>query len=153
VDDARRALAGRLEAGGATFLALIRGAVYARGSSPCARLLRHAGCAYADLERLVHTDAVEGAPRRTRGRLHGPLGPSRDRARVYSDFAMKVVLRNQGREVELRGRRRVRELLAELGVLPETVLVIRGRDLLTIDEVVAEEDVIELRPVISGGRA
>jgi sulfur carrier protein len=66
---------------------------------------------------------------------------------------MKVVLRNQGREIELRGRRRVRELLAELGVLPETVLVIRGRDLLTIDEVVAEEDVVELRPVISGGQA
>ena len=66
---------------------------------------------------------------------------------------MKVVLRNQGREIELRGRRRVRELLAELGVLPETVLVIRGRDLLTIDEVVADEDVVELRPVISGGRA
>jgi sulfur carrier protein len=66
---------------------------------------------------------------------------------------LKVVLRNQGRVVELSGRRRVRELLAELGVLPETVLVIRGRDLLTIDEVVAEEDVVELRPVISGGRA
>jgi sulfur carrier protein len=65
---------------------------------------------------------------------------------------MKVVLRNQGREVELRGRRRVRELLAELGVLPETVLVIRGRDLLTVDEIVGEEDVLELRPVISGGR-
>jgi len=64
---------------------------------------------------------------------------------------MKVVLRNQGREVELRGRRRVRELLAELGVLPETVLVIRGRDLLTVDEVVGEDDVLELRPVISGG--
>ena len=64
---------------------------------------------------------------------------------------MKVVLRNQGREVELRGRRRVRELLTELGVLPETVLVIRGRDLLTIDEVVGEDDVLELRPVISGG--
>ncbi len=66
---------------------------------------------------------------------------------------MKVVFRNQGREVELTGRRRVRELLAELGVLPETVLVIRGRDLLTVDEVVAENDVVELRPVISGGRA
>ena len=65
---------------------------------------------------------------------------------------MRVVLRNQGREVELNGRRRVRELLIELGVLPETVLVIRGRDLLTIDEVVAEDDVVELRPVISGGR-
>jgi len=66
---------------------------------------------------------------------------------------MRVVLRNQGREVELSGRRRVRELLAELGVLPETVLVIRGRDLLTIDEVVAEDDIVELRPVISGGRS
>ena len=65
---------------------------------------------------------------------------------------MKVLLRNQGREVEVSGRRRVRELLAELGVLPETVLVIRGRDLLTIDEVVTEDDVVELRPVISGGR-
>lgn len=65
---------------------------------------------------------------------------------------MRVILRNQGRELELTGRRRVRELLAELGVLPEAVLVIRGRDLLTVDETVREEDVIELRPVISGGR-
>ena len=70
---------------------------------------------------------------------------------MYSGSPMRVVLRNQGREVELNGRRRVRELLIELGVLPETVLVIRGRDLLTIDEVVAEDDVVELRPVISGG--
>ncbi len=66
---------------------------------------------------------------------------------------MKVILRNQGREVELVGRRRVKDLLTELGVLPETVLVIRGRELLTIDEVIREDDVIELRPVISGGRA
>jgi sulfur carrier protein len=66
---------------------------------------------------------------------------------------MKVILRNPGREIEIRGRRRERELLAELSVLPETVLVIRGRDLLTVDEVVAEDDVVELRPVISGGRA
>ena len=65
---------------------------------------------------------------------------------------MKVVFRNQGREIEVEGRRRVRELLAELSVLPETVLVIRGRDLLTIDEVVGGDDVVELRPVISGGQ-
>ncbi len=65
---------------------------------------------------------------------------------------MKVILRNQGKEVELSGRRRVKELLAEMGFLPDTVLVIRGRELLTIDEVVREDDVIELRPVISGGR-
>jgi sulfur carrier protein len=65
---------------------------------------------------------------------------------------MRVVLRNPVREVELAGRRRVRELLRELGVLPETVLVIRGRELLTVDDVVREEDTVELRPVISGGR-
>jgi len=64
---------------------------------------------------------------------------------------MKVILRNQGKELETAGQRRVRELLAELGILPETVLVIRGRELLTLDELVREEDVIELRPVISGG--
>lgn len=64
---------------------------------------------------------------------------------------MKIILRNQGREVELAGRRRVRELLVELGVVPESVLVIRGRELLTLDEVAREDDVIELRPVISGG--
>jgi sulfur carrier protein len=64
---------------------------------------------------------------------------------------MRVILRNQGKEVEMAGRRRVRELLADLGVLPETVLVIRGRELLTADEVVREDDVVEVRPVISGG--
>jgi sulfur carrier protein len=67
-------------------------------------------------------------------------------------LTVKVVLRNQGKEVELPGRRRVKELLSDLGILPETVLVIRGRELLTADEVVREDDVIELRPVISGGR-
>ena len=66
---------------------------------------------------------------------------------------MKVVLRNPRREVEVVGRRRVRELLKELDILPETVLVIRGDEMITADTVVGDEDVIELRPVISGGRA
>ena len=65
---------------------------------------------------------------------------------------MKVILRNPKREVEVTGRRRVRELLKELDILPETVLVIRGDELITADTVVSDEDVIELRPVISGGR-
>ena len=34
-----------------------------------------------------------------------------------------------------------------------TVLVIRGSDLLTADEVVGDEDVLEVRPVMSGGSA
>ncbi|MBI3625869.1 MAG: thiamine biosynthesis protein ThiS [Candidatus Rokubacteria bacterium] len=64
---------------------------------------------------------------------------------------MKVVLRHPKREVEVTGRRRVRDLLKELGLLPGTVLVIRGTELLTTDAIVGEDDEIEVRPVISGG--
>jgi sulfur carrier protein len=64
---------------------------------------------------------------------------------------MKVVLRHPKREVEVAGRRRVKDLLKELGLLPGTVLVIRGSELLTADAMIGEEDVIEVRPVISGG--
>ena len=44
------------------------------------------------------------------------------------------------------------KLLRELDILPETVLVIRGDDLVTADQVVRDDEVIELRPVMSGGR-
>jgi sulfur carrier protein len=64
---------------------------------------------------------------------------------------VKVILRYPKREVEIAGSRRVNELLKELAVLPETVLVIRGSELLTGDMLVGADDVIELRPVISGG--
>ena len=66
---------------------------------------------------------------------------------------MKVVLRNPRREVEVAGNRRVKDILRELDVVPETVLVIRGDDLITADQVVRDDDVIELRPVMSGGGA
>lgn len=66
---------------------------------------------------------------------------------------MKIILRNPRREVELGGRRRVKELLAELDILAGTVLVIRGDELLTSDSVVGDGDVVELRPVMSGGSA
>jgi len=66
---------------------------------------------------------------------------------------MKVVLRNPRREVEVTGGRAVKEVLRELGILPETVLVIRGDTLITADQVVREGETIELRPVMSGGRA
>ncbi len=64
---------------------------------------------------------------------------------------MKVKLRNPDREVELPGNRRVREVLAELDISPDTVLVIRDRTLLTKEDTVADTDLIEIRPVISGG--
>jgi sulfur carrier protein ThiS len=64
---------------------------------------------------------------------------------------MKVRLRNPDREVEVTGLRRVREVLAELGIDPDTVLVIRDRALVTREERLEESDEIEVRPVISGG--
>jgi sulfur carrier protein len=64
---------------------------------------------------------------------------------------VRVKLRNPDREVELAGRREVRDVLLELGIDPDTVLVIRDRELLTRDERVGNEDRIEIRPVISGG--
>ena len=45
----------------------------------------------------------------------------------------------------------VRELLAQLDILPESVLVIRGNELLTRSDALDADDTIELRPVISGG--
>jgi sulfur carrier protein len=64
---------------------------------------------------------------------------------------MKVLLRNPRREVEVAGNRRVKDVLRELEILPETVLVIRGDDLVTADQMVGDTDTIELRPVMSGG--
>jgi sulfur carrier protein ThiS len=64
---------------------------------------------------------------------------------------MRVHLRPQHRIVEIAGRRRVGQLLAELGVLPGTAMVIRGDVLLTDGEVVEDADDVEIRAVISGG--
>jgi len=66
---------------------------------------------------------------------------------------MKIILRNPRREIEVKGRRRVKELLVELDILAGTVLVIRGDELVTSDTVVGDDDVLEVRPVMSGGRA
>jgi sulfur carrier protein len=64
---------------------------------------------------------------------------------------VKVKLRNPDREVEVAGERKVHDLLGELGINPDTVLVIRERELLTREDRVRERDEIEVRPVISGG--
>ncbi|HSV05257.1 MAG TPA: hypothetical protein VLI07_02020 [Candidatus Binatus sp.] len=64
---------------------------------------------------------------------------------------MRVHLHPQHRTVEVTGRRRVGQLLAELGILPGTAMVIRGELLLTEGEVLEEGDEVEIRAVISGG--
>jgi sulfur carrier protein len=81
-------------------------------------------------------------------RRHASVEPSPG---LRYDGSVKVRIRHQRREVELSGVRTVRELLDRLQLNPETVLVVRGTELLTRDARVADEDEIEIRPVVSGG--
>jgi sulfur carrier protein ThiS len=64
---------------------------------------------------------------------------------------VKVHIRNPDREVVVEGPKRVRDLLSELQIDPDTVLVIRDRTLVTREERLEDADRIEIRPVISGG--
>ena len=64
---------------------------------------------------------------------------------------VKVLLRNPRREVELDGPRSVDRLLEELGLSREAHLVIRNGTLVPGDARLTDDDVIEVRPVISGG--
>ncbi len=64
---------------------------------------------------------------------------------------MKVILRHPTREVEVDGLSTVSSVLKRMDILPETVLVIRNGELLMSSEHLEPDDVIELRPVISGG--
>ena len=64
---------------------------------------------------------------------------------------MKVLLRNPKRELDVRAPKNVGQLLRELEVVPESVLVIRNDTLVTHDERLHDDDVVEIRPVMSGG--
>jgi sulfur carrier protein len=64
---------------------------------------------------------------------------------------VKVLLRNPRRELEMDAPRTVEQLLTRLDVVPETVLVIRNDTLVTRDERLKDDDVVEIRPVVSGG--
>ena len=64
---------------------------------------------------------------------------------------MKVVLRNPRRELEIDGISNVKALLARLEIVSESVLVICNDELVTHDARLSATDVVELRPVVSGG--
>ena len=66
---------------------------------------------------------------------------------------MKVVLRNPKRELDVPAPKNVGQLLANLDVVAESVLVIRNDTLATHDERLHDDDVVEIRPVTSGGAA
>jgi sulfur carrier protein len=64
---------------------------------------------------------------------------------------VKVHLRNPRRELDVNGPISVVALLNRLDVNRESVLVIRGDTLVPGDAMLADDDVVEIRPVISGG--
>ena len=49
------------------------------------------------------------------------------------------------------GNRQLKDVLRELGMNPESVVVVQGADLLTRDAYVREDDTIEVISAISGG--
>jgi sulfur carrier protein len=61
----------------------------------------------------------------------------------------KIVIRNH--EIEIKHGMTVRKALQKLDIEPDSVLATRNGELLTDDEIVEENDVIKLVPVISGG--
>jgi sulfur carrier protein len=65
---------------------------------------------------------------------------------------VKVLLNHPVRELDIPGPKRVKDLLQELALLPESVLVVRGDDLVTEDDTLRDNDRVEIRPVMSGGK-
>ncbi len=64
---------------------------------------------------------------------------------------MRITFLPQRKQIELQGRRRVADVLRHLDLLPGTVMVIRGDELVTDQEFLEDDDSIEIRNVISGG--
>lgn len=60
-----------------------------------------------------------------------------------------IILRNQ--VYEIKHGMTIRKALQKLNIEPDTVLATRNGELLTDDEILKEDDVIKLVPVISGG--
>ena len=64
---------------------------------------------------------------------------------------MQVNLRNPNRTMNFDGPMSIVALLQKLDLNRESVLVIRGGTLVPGDALLAADDVVEIRPVISGG--
>ncbi len=64
---------------------------------------------------------------------------------------MRITFLPQRKQLDYPGRHRVSEVLRHLNLLPGTVMVIRGDELLTGQDMIEDDEHVEIRNVISGG--
>jgi sulfur carrier protein len=64
---------------------------------------------------------------------------------------MKIKLHHPPREITLKGPKQVDLILKELNLSKEAHLVICRDELVTDDAILPDDEVVEIRPVISGG--
>lgn len=64
---------------------------------------------------------------------------------------MKIILRREKEIKEIKGEYKVSEILKILNLNPETVIIVKGEEILTPDKIVKDDEEIEIIPVISGG--
>jgi sulfur carrier protein len=65
---------------------------------------------------------------------------------------MKIILRRENEIKEIKGNYKVNEILKILNINPETVIVVKGDEIVTPDKLIKDDEEIEIIPVISGGR-
>jgi sulfur carrier protein ThiS len=64
---------------------------------------------------------------------------------------IRVRMPQKKKEIEVPGPRRVMDILSQAGVRPSTVIVTRGKNLLTRDQRVEDGETIDVISVVSGG--
>ncbi len=64
---------------------------------------------------------------------------------------MKIILRRENEIKEIKGNYKINEILKILNINPETVIVVKGDEIVTPDKLIKDDEEIEIIPVISGG--
>ena len=64
---------------------------------------------------------------------------------------MKIIMKRENETKELTGNKRVKAILRELDINPESVLVIKDGETLTPDTIIKDDEEIEILSVVSGG--
>lgn len=121
------------------------------GASPGAGLQRHTRGRRVDPDHQTATCSFPSRSTASRSQGASGLLNAQRWSSTCEHGSVKVILRNPRRELDVSGARTVINLLAQLDLNREAHLVMRDGELIPGDAALSEDDVIEVRPVISGG--